>query len=386
MSSKKLTRVSIILVLVMVLVLCYCVELEAQLQVGFYSSSCRIAEFIVKDEVRKGFFSDRGVAAGLVRLHFHDCFVRGCDASVLIDTTPSNTAEKDSPANNPSLRGFEVIDKAKARLEAACKGVVSCADIVAFAARDSVEITGGLGYDVPAGRRDGRVSLSSEASANLPPPFFNVNQLTQTFANKGLTQDEMATLSGAHTIGRSHCTSFSNRLYSYNTTTSQDPSIDKVYAGQLKQQCPQGSTNANLVVPMNPATPSITDVGYYVDVLANRGLLTSDQTLLTNSATANQVSQNAGNPLLWRSKFAAAMVKMGRIGVMTGTAGEIRANCRRSMVVLQVTSVGNGRPSSYVVRVDGLPDTTVGTGDAGVQRVAIVANCDKSTPELASST
>ncbi|KAJ9679897.1 hypothetical protein PVL29_021716 [Vitis rotundifolia] len=325
MSSKRVTWLSLTWVLVFS---CLSVELEAQLQVGFYRTSCGLAEFIVKDEVRKGFIRDRGVAPGLVRMHFHDCFVRGCDGSVLFDSTPSNTAEKDSPANNPSLRGFEVIDSAKARLEAVCKGVVSCADIVAFAARDSVEITGGLGYDVPAGRRDGRISLASEASTNLPPPTFTVNQLTQFFSNKGLTQDEMVTLSGAHTIGRSHCSSFSNRLYNFNGTSGQDPTLDPQYAASLKTQCPQGSTNPNLVVPMNPSSPSITDEGYYVDVLRNRGLFTSDQTLLTDTTTATQVRQNAGNPFLWKNKFASAMVKMGQLGVLIGEAGEIRANCR----------------------------------------------------------
>jgi peroxidase len=80
---------------------------------------------------------------------------------------------------------------------------------------------------------------------------------------------------------------------------------------------------------MNPESPGITDVSYYNDVLANRGLFTSDQTLLTNSATANQVNQNARNdPHVWERKFAAAMVKMGQIGVLTGNAGEIRTNCR----------------------------------------------------------
>lgn len=103
-------------------------------RVGFYSRSCPRVESIVQSTVRSHFSSNRAIAAGLLRMHFHDCFVQGCDASILMDGT--NTEKTAGP--NLLLRGYEVIDDAKQQLEALCPGVVSCADILALAARDSV--------------------------------------------------------------------------------------------------------------------------------------------------------------------------------------------------------------------------------------------------------
>ncbi|XP_066372709.1 peroxidase 5-like [Miscanthus floridulus] len=300
---------------------------RAQLQVGFYDTLCPAAEIIVQEEVSKAASGNPGIAAGLLRLHFHDCFVRGCDGSVLLDSTAGNQAEKDA-APNASLLGFEVIDSAKTRLEQACFGVVSCADILAFAARDALALVGGNAYQVPAGRRDGNVSSAQEAGANLPPPTASVSQLNQVFGAKGLTQADMVALSGAHTVGNARCSSFNGRLYSYGPSgAGQDPSMDPAYLAALTQQCPQvqGSDPA---VSMDPVTPTTFDTNYYANLVAKRGLLASDQALLADPTTAAQVVGYTNSPGTFQTDFVAAMLKMGAIEVLTGTAGTIRTNCR----------------------------------------------------------
>ncbi|KAJ1292103.1 hypothetical protein BS78_02G366900 [Paspalum vaginatum] len=288
------------------------------LSVGYYDYSCPRAETIVREAVKTATYSNRGTGAGLIRLFFHDCFVQGCDASVLLNTTGSSDPTERTSAPNLSLRGFEVIDAAKAALEAACPGVVSCADIVAFAGRDATFFLSGntVDFDMPAGRYDGRVSLDSEAATNLPPPFASLQQLKDMFAAKGLDTDDMVTLSGAHTVGRSHCSSFSDRL----PPNASD--MNATLSARLTSQCSNSTT-----VPQDFVTPDDLDTQYYRNVLNHEVLFASDAALLASNQTADMVSANAFTPGLWETKFKAAMVKMGRVGIKTSTDGEIRKKC-----------------------------------------------------------
>ncbi|XP_050270757.1 peroxidase 51-like isoform X4 [Quercus robur] len=299
---------------------------EGKLVKNFYSSSCPNVESIVQQAVSTKFSQTFTTIPATLRLFFHDCFVQGCDASIMI-ASPNNDAEKDAP-DNLSLAGdgFDTVIKAKQAVEQACPGKVSCADILAIAARDVVVLAGGPSFNVELGRRDGLISQASLVAGNLPEPTFSLNQLNTIFAKNNLSQNDMIALSGAHTLGFSHCSRFSNRLYSFSSSSPVDPSLNSTYAQQLEGECPQ-NVDPNIAVTLDPVTPQTFDNVYYQNLVAGMGLLTSDQVLYTDPTSQPTIVDFANNPGDFNGAFIRAMRKLGRVGVKTGNDGEIRTDC-----------------------------------------------------------
>ncbi|XP_019258325.1 PREDICTED: peroxidase 44-like isoform X2 [Nicotiana attenuata] len=303
-----------------------CINLQlaivsAQLQVGFYNTKARCprAETIVRDTVRSRFFADRSITAALLRMYFHDCFVRGCDASILIDSknTKNKKSEKNAGANG-SVRGYELIDQIKSKLEATCAMTVSCADIIALATRDAVALAGGPSYSIPTGRRDGLVSDPSQV--NLPGPSVTVPQAFQFFKNKGFTIKDMVTLLGGHTVGITHCS-----LFKGDRLSRADGSMDTNLFNRLRKTC---SSRGDPSVFLDQNTSFVVDNSFYKQLRLKKGILKVDQLLASDKSTAGIVSNFAANPRAFQQAFANALIKLGNTQVLTGKSGEIRRNCR----------------------------------------------------------
>ncbi|KAH9314549.1 hypothetical protein KI387_023176, partial [Taxus chinensis] len=252
----------------------------------------------------------------------------GCDGSVLLDDTPNFTGEKTAAPNANSLRRFDVIDNIKAQVERACRGVVSCADILTLAARDSVVqegiitpmipsgnnkigvkkllskdrhtkvrivrtaskwelafnqhsvsfqlpyrelVLGGPTWPVTLGRRDSKTASLSGANSNLLAPSSNLTALISAFGAQGLSPRDMVALSGAHTIGQARCITFRGRAYN-------ESNIDTAFATSLREKCPSRTgAGDNYLSPLDVATPNFFDNNYYKNLISQKGLLHSDQ-------------------------------------------------------------------------------------------------------------
>ncbi|KAI5003058.1 hypothetical protein ZWY2020_027708 [Hordeum vulgare] len=195
-------RCSFLLMGALVLALSYRAQGHGGAGVGlsssFYDDSCPGAHDIVRRVIQRARVVDARIPASLIRLHFHDCFVQGCDGSLLLDNDlPAIMTEKEVPANDRSARGFVVVDDIKRALENACPGIVSCADILALASEISLKMAGGPRWSVPLGRRDG-TTTDIDSANNLPSPFNSLETLQEKFRNLGLDDTDLVALQGAH--------------------------------------------------------------------------------------------------------------------------------------------------------------------------------------------
>ncbi|KDO38145.1 hypothetical protein CISIN_1g048203mg, partial [Citrus sinensis] len=240
-----------------------------QLSPTLYDATCPSALNTIRMGIRNAVSRERRMAASLMRLHFHDCFVQGCDVSILLDDSSSIDSEKNALPNFKSARGFDVIDSVKSQLERVCPGVVSCADIVAVAARDaSFAVIGGPSWTVKLGRRDSTAASRSLAE-NLPSFTDGLDKLISTFATKGLNARDLVALSGAHTIGQAQCAFFRDRIYNIKAIL------------MLDSRALEGFKN----------------------LIQKKGLLASDQVLFSGGSTDSIVDEYSKNPSKFKSDF-----------------------------------------------------------------------------------
>ncbi|XP_043707099.1 peroxidase 17 [Telopea speciosissima] len=295
-----------------------------ELRPGFYAETCPEAESTVREVMKKVMKRDPRNAASVMRFQFHDCFVDGCDASLLLDDTPTMLGEKLSLSNINSLRSYEVIDEAKEELEKLCPGVVSCADIIIMASRDAVVLTGGPNWEVKLGRLDSLTASQEDSDKIMPSPRSTASALIDLFSEFDLSVKDLVALSGSHSIGNGRCFSIVNRLYNQSGTGMPDPALETQYREKLDKLCPKGGDEE--VIGDLDATPHVFDNQYFKDLVSGRGFLYSDQTLFTNQRTREFVQNFSSDQEGFFKAFVEGMVKMGDL--QSGRPGEIRQNCR----------------------------------------------------------
>ncbi|KAM6546642.1 hypothetical protein CsatB_027378 [Cannabis sativa] len=322
MGSFTYSAIALLLIMIMSSSSC-----TAQLSSTFYDATCPNALSTIRTSIRTAISKERRMAASLIRLHFHDCFVQGCDASLLLEDSDSIVSEKSALQNFGSIRGENVIENAKSKVESICPGVVSCADILAVAARDASAAVGGPSWTVMLGRRDSTTASKSEAESDLPLFTATLKELIDLFGRKGLNARDMVALSGSHTIGQAQCGLFRSRIY--NMTN-----IDANFARTRQRRCPSSSSSQDdsTLAPLDLVTPNSFDNNYFKNLIQKKGLLESDQILFSGDSTDAIVTEYSKSPSKFSSDFASAMIKMGDIKPLTGSAGVIRKICSSTIL------------------------------------------------------
>ncbi|KAH9611406.1 hypothetical protein KSS87_009717 [Heliosperma pusillum] len=300
---------------------------HGELRLGYYAGKCGNinVEEAVFYIVKNHYVEEKDTVADFVRLQFHDCFVRGCDASVLLEGPNTELrSERDS-----TVAGMDIVEEIKVTLDKYCPGVVSCADIIVLGARSAAYLGGANWYDVETGRKDGRVSIAGEAQSSLPGPGIPVASAIQLFAQHGLNTEDFVVLLGCHTVGTTHCPNIESRLYNFGGFGKSDPSINPSLLYELQQICPFGkNSNNQAFLDQTKGSEFVMDNAFYLRILEGKGVLQIDQMIAYDPLTYGYVQSLAYNPGLFAAKIGPAMRKMAQYGVIL--EGEVRlGTCKK---------------------------------------------------------
>ncbi|KAK4708675.1 hypothetical protein R3W88_029600 [Solanum pinnatisectum] len=265
-----------------------CMQCHAQLSATFYDNTCPNALNTIRTSIRQA-------VSYWLKDYSYVFLLHGCDASILLNETTSMISEKTALPNLGSVRGYGVIEDAKAEIGKICPGWFH---------------VGGPSWTVKLGRRDSTTASKTVAETDLPNPFDPLDTLISGFANKGLNTRDMP----------KH-----NAFYSVNTY-GNGTDIDASFASTRRRACPQEGENGNLA-PLDLVTPNQLVDNYFKNLIDEKGLLQSDQVLFNGGSTDSIVTEYSNSPRAFSSDFAAAMIKMGDITPLTDQNGIIRSVC-----------------------------------------------------------
>ncbi|TVU45669.1 hypothetical protein EJB05_05162, partial [Eragrostis curvula] len=287
----------------------------ASLSDYFTAASCPNLEQAIFLAMFQVLRSDVSIAAGLLRIYFHDCFPQGCDASVLLEGRRSEQRFGANRTLHP--KALELIEQLRETVHFACGPTVSCTDILALATKAAVKWLGGPNYDVALGMFDSVAPASEEEVGGLPGPTSEVPELLSRFASRRFGDPtELVALSGAHTIGIAHCDSFRDRAQRR----------EDVFATLLLVEC---ARNPRVLQPLDVLTFNLFDNKYFVDLINRQGVFTSDMALVKDGRTAPIVQQFAQDQNAFFAAFARTMTKLSHFRP-NGNRGEIRRHCFRT--------------------------------------------------------
>ncbi|RVX06174.1 putative Peroxidase 48 [Vitis vinifera] len=291
---------------------------QPSLEYDFYRNSCPKAESIVRSSMAQIFAAHSDTPPALLRLLFHDCFIQGCDASILLDDSNESTnrsAEK-LAIPNQTLKGFDKVEKIKEELEKSLSWGFN--DFEGFRAFLFI-LAGGPFYPVFTGRRDSNQSYFQEAMDDIPKPDGNITQTLGLFTLRGFNERETVSLLG-----------------------QPDPSIASDFLDEMRRNCQDSgnSSNGTASPPMvsramseltlgmtyyqglssSVSSGSAFDTHYYQSLLQGRGLLFSDQQLMAEEKTERLVRAYASDDgSTFQIDFARSMMKMSSLSVLTGS-------------------------------------------------------------------